>query len=162
MSIAEIMRAMIARADGNLHDIAHFVKVWAYARTIGGLEGLDEETQYLTEVSAIVHDIAVPFCRAKYGSTDGKLQEKESAPLVREFLTDCGCSEELISRVSLLVSNHHTYDPVLGIDHRILLEADYIVNAEENHFSRENVRNACMQFFRTEAGTGILKDMFGI
>ncbi len=70
MTVSEIMQEMIAHANGNLHDIAHFVKVWAYAKTIGELEGLDPDTQYLTEVSAIIHDIAVPYCREKYGRAD--------------------------------------------------------------------------------------------
>ena len=35
MTVSEILREMIARAGGNLHDTAHFVKVWAYAKTIG-------------------------------------------------------------------------------------------------------------------------------
>ena len=65
MTVSEILQKMITRAGGNLHDIAHFVKVWAYAKTIGELEGLDPEMQRLVEITAIIHDIAVPFCRGK-------------------------------------------------------------------------------------------------
>ena len=162
MTVSEIIREMITHADGNFHDIAHFIKVWAYAKTIGELQGLDPETQYLTEVAAIIHDIAVPFCREKYGHADGKLQEMESEPLVREFLKNCGCKEAVITRAALLVSNHHTYDPVLGTDHQILLEADYLVNAEENQYTADNIQNAQEKIFRTETGRKILRDMFGI
>ena len=35
MSIAEITKKMIEFYDGNLHDINHFLKVYAYAKTIG-------------------------------------------------------------------------------------------------------------------------------
>ena len=35
MDIAEITKKMIACSDGNLHDICHFLKVYAYAKTIG-------------------------------------------------------------------------------------------------------------------------------
>jgi HD superfamily phosphodiesterase len=35
MTISEITEKMIAWSDGNLHDISHFLKVWAYAKTIG-------------------------------------------------------------------------------------------------------------------------------
>ena len=89
-SIAEITKKMIAFSEGNLHDINHFLKVWAFARTIGISEGLDEEAQFILEVSALIHDVACPLCRKKYGCTDGKLQEKEGAPLAAEFLADAG------------------------------------------------------------------------
>ena len=75
MTIAQILNKMIAASNGNIHDIDHLLRVWAYARTIGELEGLDAETQYLLEVAAITHDIACPFCREKYGNTNGKYQE---------------------------------------------------------------------------------------
>ena len=45
MTIADIMKKLIDFSEGNLHDINHFVKVWAYAKTIGGLEKIDETTQ---------------------------------------------------------------------------------------------------------------------
>lgn len=52
MTIAQILSKMIAASNGNIHDIDHLLRVWAYARTIGELEGLDAETQYLLEVAA--------------------------------------------------------------------------------------------------------------
>lgn len=86
METAGMIRDMVAFYKGNTHDINHFLKVYAYARTIGGLTGLDSGTQRTLEAAAIVHDIACPLCREKYGRADSALQEKESAPLVRE---DC-------------------------------------------------------------------------
>ena len=88
MKISEIMEKMIAFSKGNIHDINHFMCVWTYAKTIGELENLDQETQYILEVAAITHDIACPFCREKYGNTNGKYQEKEGMPIVKEFLAD--------------------------------------------------------------------------
>lgn len=35
MTVLEIVKKMIAYSEGNTHDIAHFMKVYAYARTIG-------------------------------------------------------------------------------------------------------------------------------
>ena len=63
---------MIAFYRGDLHDINHFLKVWTFARIIGEQEQLDPHTQLLLELTAIVHDIACPLCRQKYGSADGK------------------------------------------------------------------------------------------
>lgn len=36
--IEEIFIKMLKYANGNLHDINHFIKVWTYAKTIGQLE----------------------------------------------------------------------------------------------------------------------------
>ena len=60
---------MIAASNGNIHDIDHLLRVWAYARIDRRIGGLDAETQYLLEVAAITHDITCPLCREKYGTT---------------------------------------------------------------------------------------------
>lgn len=67
MSISGIIQKMIDFYDGNLHDIDHFLKVWSYAKPIGEQESIDSETQRVLEVAAVVHDIACPLCRRKYG-----------------------------------------------------------------------------------------------
>ena len=86
MGISEIMAKMISFSEGNIHDVNHFLKVWAYAKTIGELEQLDSETQLTLEVAAITHDIACPLCRAKYGNTNGKYQEIEGAACAPVFI----------------------------------------------------------------------------
>ena len=124
MTIAQIMEKMIAFSEGNIHDITHLSCVWTYAKTIGELEGLDADTQFILEVAAITHDIACPLCRKKYGNTDGKYQEQEGAPLVREFLADTGMTAEQIDRVVYLVGHHHSPAQIDGIDYQILIKAD--------------------------------------
>ena len=94
MLIAQLTEKMIQRSKGNLHDINHFLKVYAYARTIGIREGLPAETQTILEAAALVHDIACPLCREKYGNTNGKHQEREGMVLAEEFLRDSGLSRE--------------------------------------------------------------------
>ncbi len=69
MTIAQIMEKMIAFSEGNIHDITHLSCVWTYAKTIGELEGLDADTQFILEVAAITHDIACPLCRKKSMAT---------------------------------------------------------------------------------------------
>ena len=157
---AEIAAKMIEYSEGNLHDINHFMKVWGYAKTIGELEGLDERTQLILEAAALTHDIACPLCREKYGSTEGRLQEQEGAVLVSAFLQDTGLTEEEIRRVSFLVGHHHTYTAVDGIDYRILLEADYLVNADESRYAPEQIRKVYAKIFKTDAGIRLLQAMY--
>ena len=160
MTIAQILNKMIAASDGNIHDIDHLLRVWAYARTIGELEGLDAETQYLLEVAAITHDIACPLCRVKYGNANGKHQEEESAALLEEFFADSDLPKEFVDRVSYIVSHHHTITGIDGIDYQIMIEADYLVNADESNFSGNNVRNMLEKVFKTETGKFLLQSMY--
>lgn len=162
MTIAELMRRMIETPGNTPHDIAHLVKVWGYAKTIGELEGLDEKTLFTLEAAAIVHDIACPFCREKYGSCPGNLQEKESAPLVSAFFEGTGVEKDIVERVSFLVCHHHTVSGVDGIDWRILLEADYLVNADEGKASPENIRNTLENVYRTQSGRNLLISLYRI
>jgi len=161
-TIPRLMERMIAFSEGNIHDIDHFVRVWNYARTIGALEGLDADTQYVLEVAAIVHDIACPLCREKYGNTNGKRQEEEGAPMAAAFLEDSGMTAAQVERVSYLVGHHHTFAGIDGVDYQILIEADYIANATENGYSLNNVRNFAERMFKTAAGKRLLKSIFGV
>lgn len=151
---------MIAFSAGNLHDIDHFLKVYAFAKTIGEAEGLDARTQEALELAAVVHDIACPLCREKYGNTLGKHQELESAPLMEAFFVELlGCTAD-VTRISWLAAHHHTYADADGIDHRILLEADFLVNAGESGYTRAAIENARQRVFRTAAGIRLLDSMY--
>ena len=160
MTVSQIAAKMIQYSNGNLHDINHFLKVYAYAKTIGECEQLDGETQTVLEIAAILHDIACPLCRRKYGNTNGPYQELEGAVLAREFLKDSGYSDKFIERVVFLVGHHHTLKNIAGMDYQILIEADYLVNAEESSYSKANIRNTMEHIFRTKTGISLLKSIY--
>ena len=160
MTVACAVEKMIEFYKGNIHDIDHFLKVWAYAKTIGEEEGLDGKTLKTLELAAVVHDISCPLCREKYGNTNGKNQEKESAALVREFFAEVPDDAVDIKRIVWLVSHHHTYSPVDGIDHRILLEADFLVNASESSYSKTAIEHAREKIFRTNCGILLLDSVY--
>lgn len=162
MTIAQILNKMIAASNSNIHDIDHLLRVWAYARTIGELEGLDAETQYLLEVASITHDIACPLCREKYGNTNGKYQELEGAVLVRAFLAGTGMTETQIARVAYLVGHHHTLQDIHGMDYQILIEADYIANASENGYAKESVIHFLNTIMKTASGRQLAASVLGI
>ena len=160
MLIAAVIEKIIDFYEGNIHDIDHFLKVWALAKTIGEAEGLDQKTQELLEITAVVHDISCPLCREKYGNTNGKHQEEESTPLVKAFLNELSVGTLDIERVKWLVAHHHTYTNVSGIDYQILLEADFLVNAGESGYSKKSIEKSCNKIFRTATGTHLLKSMY--
>ena len=160
MTVAFAVEKMIGFYKGNIHDIDHFLKVWAYAKTIGEEVGLDGKTLKTLELAAVVHDISCPLCREKYGNTNGKNQEKESAALVRKFFEEIPECDADTERIVWLVSHHHTYLPVDGIDHRILLEADFLVNASEIGYSKITIENAREKVFRTDCGIRLLNSLY--
>lgn len=160
MKIEEIMKKMIVYADGNHHDINHFMKVHSFARTIGLSEGLDDHTQYILEAAAIVHDIACPLCRIKYGNTNGKHQEEESEVLLREFFKDTDITNDALERIIYLVTHHHTYTGVDGIDYQILLEADFLVNGDESEKYKNQIKEFEKNVFKTSSGRWLLEEIF--
>lgn len=162
MTSAEILVKMIDCSEGNLHDIAHLLKVYGYARTIGECEGLDETTQKTVEVASIIHDIACPLCRQKYGDTNGRHQEMESEPLVRAFLAGCGLADEMVERIVYLVSHHHSPNLIDGQDFQILIEADYLVNADESNYPVSSIRTVYNTIFKTSTGKALLQSMYRI
>ena len=160
--IEKVIAKMIAHSNGNKHDVAHFMKVYAYAQTIGKMEGLDTKTQQILELAAVVHDIACPLCREKYGSAKGSYQEAESEALLRPFFEEFSLPTDVLERIVYLVTHHHTYDPVDGIDHRILLEADFLVNGDESNCSKETIEKFRDNVYRTKSGLQLLKDIYQI
>lgn len=161
MQISEVMTKMIGLSAGNTHDISHFQKVHSYARLIAAGEGLDEATTQTLEMAAILHDIACPLCRAKYGSSaNGKRQEEEGMPLTREFFAGTDVDPAVVERVTFLVGHHHSPHLVDGVDYQILLEADYLVNAHEEPYSTQHIRNMRQKLFRTKTGTALLDAIY--
>lgn len=160
MRIARIAEKIIAESNGNLHDVNHLLKVYAYARTIGALEGLSPDAQQTLEAAALIHDIACPLCREKYGNTNGKLQEKEGGALAEAFLRDSGLTEAQIARAVELVAHHHSPQALDGADFQILIEADYLVNADEGGCSVENIRSTREKIFRTGSGKRLLDAIY--
>lgn len=160
MKKTTIIKKMIDYYQGNIRDIEHFLKVYQYASLIGAMEGLDEATQDTLEVAAIVHDIACPLCREKYGKASGEYQERESEGLLKPFLEEFHLPDDMRDRIVYLVSHHHTYTDVDGEDYQILLEADFLVNAAEQCMSREAIQNFFDNHVRTEAGKTLFRSIF--
>ena len=160
MKKAQMIQKMTDFYEGSVHDVEHFLKVLSYAGMIGKLEGLDEKTQDILEMAAIVHDIACPLCREKYGNTDGKHQEIESEGLLRPFLFEFNLAEEVLERVIYLVSHHHTFSGIDGQDYQILVEADFLVNASEAQMSRAQIEAFKGKVAKTETGKGQMDSIY--
>ena len=65
-----------------------------------------------------------------------------------------------VERISWLAAHHHTYTDIGGIDHQILLEADYLVNADEHGYTRPAIENFRERIFRTASGIRLLNSIY--
>lgn len=151
---------MISHDEGDARRIQHFIKVHAFSRILGLQENLDEATLFTLEAAAYVHDIGIRPSEEKYGSCNGKLQEQEGPAPARELLTKLDFPEEVTERVAYLVGHHHTYTDIDGIDYQLLVEADFLVNAYEDHLSESAIRTCIEKVFRTKSGITMCKEMF--
>ena len=133
----ELIIKMTEFNAGDPKRIQHFIKVYEFAHVIGMKEQLEEEQLRVLDMAAIMHDIGIRPSEEKYGRCDGKLQEQEGPAYARKMLAEFSeVSEDEINRICYLIAHHHTYDNVDGLDYRILLEADFLVNAMEDDLDK--------------------------
>ena len=160
MRKAELTNKMVHFYGDSIGEIGHFFKVHEFAALIGKLEKLDEKTQETLEMAAIVHDIACPLCREKYGNANGNHQEAESEALLRPFLEEFELPEDVRERIIFLVTHHHTVSNIEGIDYQILIEADFLVNAAEMQMGIESIRNFRNKIVKTNAGKALFDSIY--
>ncbi|HJC16200.1 MAG TPA: HD domain-containing protein [Candidatus Fusicatenibacter intestinigallinarum] len=158
--VAAVAEKMMEYDRQDVRRINHFMKVYGYASVIGCMEGLDARTQETLELAALLHDIGIKRSEEKYQSSAGPYQELEGPPeaekLLAEFSLDCSMTE----RICWLIGHHHTYTDIQGMDYQILVEADFLVNLEEDHVSTKGILRAEERIFRTESGKKLLHLLF--
>lgn len=152
---------MISYLDGDIRRINHMLKVYALSEAIGKSECLSPDILDTLLTAAAVHDIGIHLCEKKYASCAGKYQEIEGPAEAERLLLKLNFDSDTIERVCWLVGHHHTYLDNNESDYRILIEADFIVNADEDKLSKSAVKTAKEKIFRTHSGIKILNDMFG-
>lgn len=156
----DVISKMIEYYSGDPRRINHFLKVYSFAKIIGERENLDFKTQKILEIAAVTHDIGIKNSEKKYQSSLGKYQEIEGPPEAEKLLCKIGIERSIIDRVMYLIAHHHTYTNINGMDYRILIESDFLVNAYEDNLSVGSIVTAKEKIFRTETGIGFLNNIF--
>lgn len=160
--INQLHLAMIELYKGDAKRIQHFCKVYSYAKLIAETENVDKNCQFIIEAAALTHDIGIHICEEKYGSCNGKLQEKEGPAIAEKLLGELGFDYNVSERVQYLIAHHHTYGNINEMDYQILVEADFLVNIMEEGSSKEAAIKAYQNIFKTSCGKKICREMFGI
>lgn len=160
MLLEQIADSMMEYYAGDTRRINHFMKVYAYASMIGKMEKLDSKTQEILEMTALMHDIGIKVSEQKYGSSAGHYQELEGPAVAREMLAAFPLDFETVERICYLIGHHHTYTNMDGMDYQILVEADFLVNLDEDHADAQTIAHVREKIFRTESGIRILDCLF--
>lgn len=160
MMTQKVASAMIRYFEGDMRRIQHFLKVFAYARLIGMAENLDSDTQNILDIAALTHDIGIKNSEMKYNDCSGYHQQIEGPPEARNMLKSLEFSLKEIDRVCFLIAHHHTYTEVEDEALQILLEADFLVNAQEDQLAAQAIRSFRDKVFRTPSGVRLLNTLF--
>jgi HD superfamily phosphodiesterase len=157
---AKVALAMMQKNNGDIRRIEHSLKVYSYARLLGIAELLDDQTLEILELTALLHDIGIHVAERKYGKSSSHYQEIEGPPVAREILKSLKYDPEIIERVCFIISRHHTFTAVDGIDFQLLVEADFLVNSTEDHLSDHQILSFAKNIFKSESGLMYLKLLF--
>lgn len=159
-STQDVMMKMIEYDVGDPKRIQHFIKVYQFAKLIAEMEQVDKNTQEIIEISALVHDIGIHASEQKYRSSAGNYQELEGPPIAQALLKELRYPDSVISRVCWLVGHHHTYNGIQDMDHQILVEADFLVNAYEDGLTVSTISDVFSKIFKTPSGKRLLQTMY--
>jgi HD superfamily phosphodiesterase len=157
---SDIILAMTEYEKDVPHRVHHFLKVFGFAKSISELEDVDNKTQNIVCIAALVHDIGIAPSLKKYKSSAGKYQEIEGIVPAKDLLTKIKVPPDIIERVCFLVAHHHTYADIRDLDYQILVEADFLVNILEEQFSYSAIQNAYNKIFVTKSGRLLCKNMY--
>lgn len=163
--IGTILGRMITYLGSDAKRIHHAMKVYSFSIALWedearehGLSILDERRETLL-LAAILHDIGIHEAERKYNSSEGKYQEMEGPSIAEEILEESGADPRISARVCYLVGHHHTYNLIDDLDFQILVEADLLVNLEEEHMASAAILSVRDKYMKT-AGSKKLLDNY--
>ncbi|MDR0987673.1 MAG: HD domain-containing protein [Ruminococcus sp.] len=162
VQLTDVIDKMVEYEAGNAARIGHFLKVHSYAAHIGNHEKLGYPRQLILEIAAIMHDIGIKPALEKYGSSAGQYQEELGPAAALEMIKMMELPDKAIERICFLVGHHHTYTDVDGKDWQILLEADFLVNMEEEKMSEKMIESAYKKVFKTPSGKRLCEIIYGV
>ncbi|MBB5337063.1 HD domain-containing protein [Pectinatus brassicae] len=159
-SITKVLDSMVSYYGSDIKRISHFLKVHGFTKLIAANENLDSAQQELLEITALTHDIGIKISEEKYNSSAGKYQEIEGPAEAEKMLTDLGIDEKIITRTCWLIAHHHTYDNIDSVDYQILVEADFLVNINEDNMSAASIKSIEKKIFKTASGLRLLHHLY--
>ena len=167
-NFSKLVLKMTEYEGGCVERVNHFLKVFAFAKTIAEGEDVDDATKEIMDAkNKEIRDLKEENRNLRkfemlYNSRNvsGPHQEVEGPPIALEMLPACGYTHGQTERICYLIGHHHTYTNINGIDYQILVEADFLVNIFESGMTHEAAEKVYENIFRTKTGKQLLKDLF--
>ena len=157
-----ILNRMIEYFGDDIKRIGHTLKVYGFARAIAAGENIAGQELLVLETAALLHDIGIHEAERLHNSSAGEFQELEGPPIARAIMDEVCEDRSVIERVSYLVGNHHSYQRINGIDFQILVEADFLVNINEDNLSRDAADTIRRKYFKTVSGIKIISRLYSL
>ena len=149
----------VFRNDSHMMD--HTQRVYDFVQHIAADQtGMDPEERRIIAITALLHDIGILEAEKKYGSRSGKYQHIEGPPLVRSIMTRAGETPAIIERVAFIVGNHHHFSQADGTDFQILIEADMLVNLQNETIRPDILAGFIDRFFKTTRGRELARHIY--
>jgi len=139
--------------------VHHAIKVAKFAEQILKMEG---GNPLVVMGVAYLHDIGIHEADRKYGSHSGYYQEMEGPAIAREILERLNVPTQMLDEMCDIIGHHHSPREEETLNFQILYEADWLVNIEEEGFSkdRKKVEALIAKVFRTATGRQLAEKLF--
>ena len=138
----------------------HALKVARYAEEILKVEGGDP---LVVLGAAYLHDIGIPEAERRDGNSSGHPQK--GAAVAKEILGGLSVQQKIVEEICDIIGQHHDRSRTGGkeetLNFQILYEADWLVNMEENGFSKDprKVDEIIGKIFKTVTGKRLAKEL---
>ena len=153
---AVLLQNALCYEEGHSRRTQHILKVYALAALLAEQENLPREQRRVLGAAAILHDIAIRYCKEHCGGDACQENQQRWAPvLVRQFLQEAGYPDSDAPEVVDLVQHHHEYTrpkPLL----QLLVEADLLVNCYETQ-PDASARRSIEGRFHTRTGIELFR-----
>ncbi len=158
--VDRLIAAMKATFGKDEKRINHAMNVLDVSRKI--LAGEDADPRVVL-AAAVLHDIGIQEAERKHGSTAGKYQEMEGAPMAEAILKQEGLDPEAAGHVVGIVGSHHSARAMDTPEFRVIWDADHIVNIPDDysHFEPERLHRLIEKVFKTRTGKRIAHELYG-
>ncbi len=154
------MGRMIRYNSPDIKRINHAIRVFSFAQMLSENENCINKLHQIICISSILHDIGIHNAEKKYKSTAGNFQEIEGPIIAKELLSDITLPSSILERVLYLIGHHHTYSKIDNIDFQILVEADFIVNIDEDKMEKETIESIKRKILKTNSGLSLINTLY--
>ena len=139
--------------------VNHALKVAQYAEEILKIEG---GHPLVVLGAAYLHDIGIKQAEEKYGSASVEDQEKMGPDIARDILNRLNVQRGIVEEICDIIGHHHHPRKTETLNFQILYEADWLVNVEDNGFSKDpkKLEEIIDKNFKTVTGKKFAKEIY--